>query len=417
MSTIILCFLNYGFCTNHEQGLLITFAGISGSGKSTLARELAHMCNAKIFLEPEENEWPEHVRNKHPYSDFTAYSCVRGFRVDALLNAWKLRKNGELVITDSCYDKITSYYLGKPGMDWLISRDDPYFACVEMLTKIDTANLPDPDCIIFINISFEDWMRMLIKRGRIRDSIEGFRENYEKYSSYIREAVAMFCKDRNIKLVVFSTEFGDPKTQAARLLKQLEHEKIIMNESREETMQTQIYDLLSKIDPIDEKEEEHIAFAKKWVLSGKELFRKFKPDVPDIHLVAYCLLIDFEKNKILLGAHKDAGLWLPPGGHCDYNELPLKTAERELMEEMGVTAEFYSSMPFFLSVTKTSGPNDRGHTDVGFWYISCGDSTQKIDYDRVEFNELKWFSFNEVPLEMTDHRMESFLKKLKNINK
>lgn len=178
-------------------------------------------------------------------------------------------------------------------------------------------------------------------------------------------------------------------------------------------MKVKIYDLLEKINPLDEKEAEHISFAKDWILSGSELYRRIKPDVPNIHLVAYCVLIDFERNKILLGAHKDSGLWLPPGGHCDSNEIPLETAERELLEETGVTANFHSTLPFFISITKTSGALDNGHTDVGFWYISKGDSTKpELNFDRAEFTDLQWFSLDEFPKESTDRHMTRFLKKL-----
>ena len=39
---------------------------------------------------------------------------------------------------------------------------------------------------------------------------------------------------------------------------------------------------------------------------------------------------------VLLHPHRKLGLWLPPGGHIDANELPDEAAVREVLEESGV---------------------------------------------------------------------------------
>lgn len=41
---------------------------------------------------------------------------------------------------------------------------------------------------------------------------------------------------------------------------------------------------------------------------------------------------------VLLHAHRKLGLWLPPGGHIEPNELPDDAAVREVAEETGVRA-------------------------------------------------------------------------------
>lgn len=42
------------------------------------------------------------------------------------------------------------------------------------------------------------------------------------------------------------------------------------------------------------------------------------------------------RDKTLLIKHGKLGIWLPPGGHIDPNELPHVAAEREFYEETGV---------------------------------------------------------------------------------
>ncbi len=45
------------------------------------------------------------------------------------------------------------------------------------------------------------------------------------------------------------------------------------------------------------------------------------------------------KGKVLLHWHRKLGMWLPPGGHIENNELPDEAAVREVFEETGVRVE------------------------------------------------------------------------------
>ena len=44
-------------------------------------------------------------------------------------------------------------------------------------------------------------------------------------------------------------------------------------------------------------------------------------------------------GKVLLHWHRKLGMWLPPGGHIEVNELPDEAAVREVLEETGVEVE------------------------------------------------------------------------------
>lgn len=41
-------------------------------------------------------------------------------------------------------------------------------------------------------------------------------------------------------------------------------------------------------------------------------------------------------GKVLLHHHRKLGMWLPPGGHIERDELPDEAALREVLEETGV---------------------------------------------------------------------------------
>src|ERR687893_1950554 len=44
------------------------------------------------------------------------------------------------------------------------------------------------------------------------------------------------------------------------------------------------------------------------------------------------------EGKVLLHLHRKLGMWLPPGGHIEPNELPDEAAVREVFEETGIAA-------------------------------------------------------------------------------
>ncbi len=45
------------------------------------------------------------------------------------------------------------------------------------------------------------------------------------------------------------------------------------------------------------------------------------------------------ESRVLLHWHRKLGMWLPPGGHIERDELPDEAAVREVMEETGVRVE------------------------------------------------------------------------------
>ena len=177
----------------------------------------------------------------------------------------------------------------------------------------------------------------------------------------------------------------------------------------------QITETINSIAPLDKREEAHLFFTSKWITSGAEIFRIAKPATPDPHLVAYFLLLDPIHKKILLVDHKKAELWLPAGGHVEPNEHPKETVKREVLEELNTEAEFLLSKPFFLTVTQTVGQT-AGHTDVSIWYLLKGDVDMSYQFDREEFNQIRWFSAIDVPYERSDPHMQRCLEKLKSLN-
>jgi ADP-ribose pyrophosphatase YjhB (NUDIX family) len=174
-------------------------------------------------------------------------------------------------------------------------------------------------------------------------------------------------------------------------------------------MRAEIREEIALIDPLDNAEREDKANVLAWIDSGVEICRLEKPATPPKHLIAYFAVVD--GDHILLVDHINAELWLPTGGHVEPGEHPKTTALREAKEELGIDGEFLYDKPLFLTVTETVGKT-AGHTDVSIWYALRGNRNASLVFDTAEFQAIKWFEKNEVPLERSDKHMDRFLEKL-----
>jgi 8-oxo-dGTP pyrophosphatase MutT (NUDIX family) len=174
------------------------------------------------------------------------------------------------------------------------------------------------------------------------------------------------------------------------------------------------HSLIQDIVPLDKKEEDDRADALAWIASGAPLYRIVKPDVLNKHIVSYFAIFHPETNKILLQDHLLAHLWLPAGGHVDPDEDPADTVRREIIEELGIEADFLHDKPQFITVTRTQEQGQ--HTDVSLWYAVKGDPTAELVIEPGKFAEVRWWDIDEVlasPIEQFDPELHRFLKKLK----
>ena len=174
-------------------------------------------------------------------------------------------------------------------------------------------------------------------------------------------------------------------------------------------MRAEIRAEITTISALDDIEQQHIASAIAWIDSGVQLCRIAKPATPPIHLVAYFVVVD--DGHLLLVDHKNAQLWLPTGGHVDPGEHPRTTVARELAEELGIVASHGIAAPLMLTCTTTVGLT-AGHTDVSLWYVIQGSRSQTLTFDDSEFNSVRWFAFDALPVDRTDPHLQRFVQKL-----
>lgn len=175
----------------------------------------------------------------------------------------------------------------------------------------------------------------------------------------------------------------------------------------------ELMNLIREIEPHDALEAEHIVQSLTWIASGAPLYRRERADDPPQHLVAEFLLYDASAGKLLLVDHKKAGIWLPSGGHIEADETPFGTVVREVVEELGVEAEFLLPTPLFLTITPTVGTNVAPHVDVTLWYLLAGDCTQALNFDVGEFHAIEWFALDALPRERIDPHIARFVAKVR----
>lgn len=172
--------------------------------------------------------------------------------------------------------------------------------------------------------------------------------------------------------------------------------------------------LLAGVTAFDEIERDHLAAAAQWIDSGAPLYRLDEPAVPPMHLVSYFVVLD--GDRLLLVAHRKAGLWLPSGGHVEPLEDPWETVARECREELGIEAvasPFCPRRPFFVTVTDTRGAHR--HTDVSLWYLLRANAAEVTSFDEGEFSAIRWPAPAEVlaePIDTLDPHMHRFTRKL-----
>jgi deoxyadenosine/deoxycytidine kinase len=212
---------------SENKGTVVAFAGLSGSGKTTMAKTLAGLCSCECLTEPEGIDWPDVVKKRDLYGDFSMWMGFRQLWLPQQYEAQRLKKEGLTVFLDSLFIKILGYELDEPGTDWIFQKDDPYYTTFERVCKLDIQHLPDPDYIVLFDVPYDTWLKLLSTRDREWDRTPGFIESYQQTKEAIAKTIRQLCYERNIKLIQFQCEFGDIKEQAYRLKAQLIQEKII----------------------------------------------------------------------------------------------------------------------------------------------------------------------------------------------
>lgn len=197
-----------------SHGKLIVAMGLPACGKSSVFEHLSRLHKITVFHEPEEKDWPAAVTDRDVCGRFTAITWFRSQRVPQLFAAKLLRDAGENVLVDSYYDKLIAYYIDRPEMEWLISKDDPYYNLTSEIAKADVKYLPNADVVVFFKLNIDTWRRFLNSRNRRLDRHPQFLESFPS-QEYFEYAADTYCSNTGATLIKYEQRFSSPDEAAA----------------------------------------------------------------------------------------------------------------------------------------------------------------------------------------------------------
>jgi len=129
---------------------------------------------------------------------------------------------------------------------------------------------------------------------------------------------------------------------------------------------------------------------------------------PVRHFTATGYVVNAARTRSLLIRHRKLGLWLPPGGHLEANELPHEAALREVLEETGVHARLVPPGEPVLSSTGPgvselprswvmldehipATPREPGHTHLDLCYLLEADDRVASLAQAAEVSAAQWW--------------------------
>lgn len=131
------------------------------------------------------------------------------------------------------------------------------------------------------------------------------------------------------------------------------------------------------------------------------------------HFTVTGYVVNKDKTKLLLINHKKLNKWLPAGGHLEENEVPHEAAEREVLEETGITVTLLDmgdpdfelqgvvddQIPrpyamFYQIIPKNTKDDEHIHLDM--LYVFEADEAHQTNAQLDEVSDVRWWTKEEV---------------------
>ena len=130
------------------------------------------------------------------------------------------------------------------------------------------------------------------------------------------------------------------------------------------------------------------------------------------HFTGSALVVNADGARALLHHHRKLDRWLQFGGHCDGDEDVLRVAQREALEESGISGLIVASArPFDLDIHEIPAHKAEPahwHYDIRYVLIAPKDAAHATS---AESKELRWFTADEMELLPLDPGLQRMLRK------
>jgi deoxyguanosine kinase len=179
----------------------IAVEGNIGAGKTTLAKALAQELNAELVLEEFENnkalrKFYEHINT--PTQQTYALASELQFLIDRFIQLKEFSSNHSLMISD--YSPEKSRLFAKMNL----SPEE--FMMYDGIFQLLTINLPQPDCIIYLERNASVLHTNIKKRARNYEQsidslyLQQIEREYTNYLQEIEQEIVVFRIDENYQV-------------------------------------------------------------------------------------------------------------------------------------------------------------------------------------------------------------------------
>jgi 8-oxo-dGTP pyrophosphatase MutT (NUDIX family) len=157
--------------------------------------------------------------------------------------------------------------------------------------------------------------------------------------------------------------------------------------------------MVAAAQPEDDKEAESLRMMQTMIAAHPNIIA---PNCEPGHLTGSALILDVTQGRVLLHLHKKLNLWLPMGGHAEYETAMWQVALREAHEESSLDdLRLYPSpqhtQPVDYDVHTIPKSHDRPeHLHLDFRYVLATSTPDAARMDTEESLGMQWLSFADV---------------------
>ena len=136
----------------------------------------------------------------------------------------------------------------------------------------------------------------------------------------------------------------------------------------------------------------------------------------DHHLTASAYVMNAALTHVLLIYHNKLKKWVQPGGHCDGETDPCKTAITEVWEETGLKNLKPIGL-LDLNLYTNTQKGRYGHTDYDAAYLLIADMSEPININERECARAKWLPIEQItrynPTKLSFKRVQEKIRGLR----
>ncbi len=152
-------------------------------------------------------------------------------------------------------------------------------------------------------------------------------------------------------------------------------------------------DVSETIEPLDSPDQTEALQAMRLLLAQRPapLDRRERPG----HFTASALLVNAERDRMLLLHHTKLRIWVQPGGHADGNANLLAVALSEATEETGMAGIRIWPAAIDLDVHQVDPPNEDAHLHYDVRFLALAPGAAVVDANH-ESTAQRWAALEEL---------------------